>query len=93
MDGRKEKAVDAVVRLYEEEIQQARWNGWSSSSSWSRVLGILSALMNNGEEARRRRGKKRQWRQEGEEEGTRHRCSSDWRGGSSTGFASLLSLL
>ncbi len=53
-----EDKVCASARLREEEIQQARWIGWSRSSSWSRVLGTLSALMNNGEEARRRRGKK-----------------------------------
>lgn len=57
MNGRKEKVVRTVARLCEEEIQQARWFGWSSSS-WSRVLGTLSTLMNNGEEARRRRRKK-----------------------------------
>ena len=43
-----------------EEIQQARWIGWrSSSSSWSRELGTLSALMNNGEEAREGGGEKK----------------------------------
>lgn len=90
MDGCMEDEVGAAVRLCEEEIQQARWFGWSSGS-WSLVQGTLSALMNNGEKARRR-GKKRQWRQEEEgkeEEGVRQRCSSDWRGGSSTGFVLL----
>lgn len=67
MDGRmcvKESAVS-------EEIQRARWIGWSSGSSWSRELGTLSALMNNGEEARKGGGEKRRWRREEEEAGVR----------------------
>lgn len=64
------------------------------SCSWSRELGTLCTPMNNGEVARvreeerevawvREEGRVLLWRQE--EEGLRQRCSSDWRGGSSTG--------
>lgn len=53
-----------------EETQRARWIGWSSSS-WSRELGTVCALMNNGEEARKGGGEKRRWRGEEEEAGVR----------------------
>lgn len=46
------KNVGAIARLREEEIQRARWFGWSSSS-WSRELGTLRALMNYREGARK----------------------------------------
>lgn len=52
-----------------EETQRARWIGWSSS--WSRELGTVCALMNNGEEARKGGGEKRRWRGEEEEAGVR----------------------
>lgn len=45
--------VGAVARRGDEEIQQARWNGWSCE------LETLSALMNNGEGAGKGGGKKK----------------------------------
>lgn len=47
-----QEKVGAVAKLGGEEIQQARWFGWSSSS-WSRELGTLSALMNYREGVRK----------------------------------------
>lgn len=44
--------VGAIARRGDEEIQQAQWIGWS------RELETLSALMNNGEGARKGGGKK-----------------------------------
>lgn len=44
--------VGAVASRGEEEIQQARWIGWSCE------LETLSALMNNGEGAGKGGGKK-----------------------------------
>lgn len=81
--------VAAAVRR---RSSSSNWLG-GISCSWSRELGTLCTPMNNGEVARgREEGRELLWRrqeEEEEEEGLRQRCSSDWRGGSSTGFVLL----
>lgn len=71
---------------------EARLDGPAGSAAAGAVMGTLSALMNNGEEAGMGGGEKHSIgdrRRRRTKEGVRQRCSSDRRGGSSTEFVSL----